>query len=397
MMTGANMKKATPKKKKIASLDKRKARAGWFFVAPFLIGFILLYLPIVIESIVYSFQRIHTIQGGGFYTEWVGWANYQEALFVNPDFVSTLLKGLQSMAFDIPMIILFSLFMAVLLNQKMVGRAAFRAIFFIPVILSTGLMEGIEASNILSEYMESAEGIEDGSGQNSAADIVSAIDVERLFAAQFVHLAEKIERHAGGAAEKDADARIYLLGRSVGSAQDAQIAFRGARPPEIYLVPDFYIRKLVAVAGHHRFDETRIFGQMVPDGIGPFGRTIHDRQKGKARCFHLGDDPVVTGEIERSVRRLLDVLPLQSESYALDAGGGDPLALFDALGTVRQPQQMGIDAIRRTCRSLRRRTRRRHGPAAKRNECGDTENRSEIMHMIELYCIFRRQPIQLSV
>ena len=182
MMTGANMKKATPKKKKIASLDKRKARAGWFFVAPFLIGFILLYLPIVIESIVYSFQRIHTIQGGGFYTEWVGWANYQEALFVNPDFVSTLLKGLQSMAFDIPMIILFSLFMAVLLNQKMVGRAAFRAIFFIPVILSTGLMEGIEASNILSEYMESAEGIEDGSGQNSAADIVSAIDVERLFA-----------------------------------------------------------------------------------------------------------------------------------------------------------------------------------------------------------------------
>ena len=186
-MTGeAKMKnvssKATPKKKKIASLDKRKARAGWFFVAPFLIGFVLLYLPIVIESIVYSFQRIHTIQGGGFYTEWVGWANYQEALFVDPDFVSTLLQGLQSMAFDIPMIILFSLFMAVLLNQKMVGRAAFRAIFFIPVILATGLMEGIEASNILSEYMESAEGIEDGSGQSSAADIVSAIDVERLFA-----------------------------------------------------------------------------------------------------------------------------------------------------------------------------------------------------------------------
>ena len=185
-MTGelqnVSSKKATPKKKKIASLDRRKARAGWFFVLPFLIGFVLLYLPIVVESIIYSFQRIHTIQGGGFYTEWVGWANYQEALFVDPDFVSTLLKGLQAMAFDIPMIILFSLFMAVLLNQKMVGRAVFRAIFFIPVILATGLMEGIEASNILSEYMESAEGIEDGSGQSSAADIVSAIDVQRLFA-----------------------------------------------------------------------------------------------------------------------------------------------------------------------------------------------------------------------
>lgn len=175
-------KKAAPKKKKIASLDRRKARAGWFFVAPFLVGFILLYLPIVIDSIKYSFQRIHTIQGGGFYTEWVGWANYNEALFVDANFVQTLLKGLQSMAFDIPMIILFSLFMAVLLNQKMVGRAAFRAIFFIPVILSTGLMEGIEASNILSEYMESSEGINDGSGESATSDIVSAIDIERLFA-----------------------------------------------------------------------------------------------------------------------------------------------------------------------------------------------------------------------
>jgi len=175
-------KKATPKKKKIASLDRRKARAGWWFVMPFLIGFILLYLPMIVESITYSFQRIHTIQGGGFYTEWVGWANYREALFVDPDFVKTLLTGLQAMAFDIPMIILFSLFMAVLLNQKMIGRAAFRAIFFVPVILSTGLMEGIEASNILSEYMESAEGIEDGSGQSAASDIVSAIDVQQLFA-----------------------------------------------------------------------------------------------------------------------------------------------------------------------------------------------------------------------
>lgn len=58
----------------------------------------------------------------------------------------------------------------------------FRAIFFIPVILSTGLMEGIEASNILSEYMEEADGINDGSGQSTAASIVSAIDVEQLFA-----------------------------------------------------------------------------------------------------------------------------------------------------------------------------------------------------------------------
>ena len=71
--------------------------------------------------------------------------------------------------------------MAVLLNQKMAGRAVFRAIFFIPVILSTGLMEDIAAQNTLSGYMDSAEGIDDGSGQSTASEIVSTMDVEQMF------------------------------------------------------------------------------------------------------------------------------------------------------------------------------------------------------------------------
>ena len=71
--------------------------------------------------------------------------------------------------------------MAVLLNQKMAGRAVFRAIFFIPVILSTGIMESIESQNLLGDYMEEAEGIDDGSGQSTANEIVSAMDVEMMF------------------------------------------------------------------------------------------------------------------------------------------------------------------------------------------------------------------------
>ena len=50
-----------PKRRKVASLDKRKARAGWVFVLPFLIGFILIYLPIVFDSIRYSFHTIKTV------------------------------------------------------------------------------------------------------------------------------------------------------------------------------------------------------------------------------------------------------------------------------------------------------------------------------------------------
>ena len=135
----------------------------------------------VYDSIRYSFYTIKTLRGGGFELIPAGWSNYNNALFENPNYVSTLLTGLSDMIFDIPMILIFSLFMAVLLNQKMAGRAVFRAIFFIPVILATGIMESIESQNVLSEYMEEASGIDDGSGSSTASDIVSAMDIEKMF------------------------------------------------------------------------------------------------------------------------------------------------------------------------------------------------------------------------
>ncbi len=183
MSTGAlRSGSSAPKRKKIASLDRRKARAGWMFVLPFVIGFVLIYLPMVFDSIKLSFMELHNVAGGSVELEFVGFANYKEALLDDPDFVRTLLSGLKQLAFDIPAILIFSLFMAVLLNQKMVGRAAFRAIFFIPVILATGVMESIDAQNILGSYMESTGGIDDGTGTSTATQIVSAMDIEMLFA-----------------------------------------------------------------------------------------------------------------------------------------------------------------------------------------------------------------------
>ena len=172
-----------PKRRKIASLERRRARAGWLFILPFLIGFVLIYLPMVKDSIVFSFSKINAGTGGGAYTtEFVGWDNYKEALLVDPDFVQTLVKGLQQLAFDIPAIIIFSLFMAVMLNQNMAGRGVFRAIFFIPVILSTGIMETIASGDILYNYAEESGGIDSGAGSNAASNLISSKDLQKLFA-----------------------------------------------------------------------------------------------------------------------------------------------------------------------------------------------------------------------
>ena len=173
---------APKKKKKASSLDARKAKAGWLFVLPFIIGFVIIYAPIVYDSILYSFTKINIVTGGGFRLTWVGLDNYQEALFVDATFVQTLTAGIQQLIFDIPAIVIFSLFMAVMLNEKMVGRAAFRAIFFIPVILSTGLIDKIDQQNQMLQYMENTSSMDMGDGgSEQATQVISAMDVQKLF------------------------------------------------------------------------------------------------------------------------------------------------------------------------------------------------------------------------
>ena len=139
------MSTKAPKRRRAASLDKRKARGGYLFVLPFILGLILIYFPVIIDSFRYSLSSM-TFQDGAFKITFIGLDNYQEALFVDTSYVKTLMGGIQSLIVDIPAIVIFSLFIAVILNQKVLGRAVFRTIFFIPVICATGIMESIAAA-----------------------------------------------------------------------------------------------------------------------------------------------------------------------------------------------------------------------------------------------------------
>ena len=168
--------------RKKASLDSRKANAGYLFVLPFIIGFLLIYLPILLDSIWLSLSDTAPVPEGGDqtkkYYQFVGIIHYIEAFTDSTGFVTSLGAGIQQLVFEVPAVIIFSLFIAVVLNQKMLGRAAFRAIFFLPVIVSTGIMETINASN---SFVNSTEGgINDGSG-GGADQIISVLDVQALF------------------------------------------------------------------------------------------------------------------------------------------------------------------------------------------------------------------------
>ena len=164
------------------SLDARKARSGYMFVLPFILGVVLIYLPILFDSISFSMSVYeNTVIDGQPTTiySFVGLRYYKEA-FAYSSFTENLLAGLQQLVFQVPAIIIFSLFIAVVLNQDMLGRAAFRAIFFVPVIIATGLMDSINAADIMSDA--AAQGIDDGSGGSAANQIISVLDVKVLFA-----------------------------------------------------------------------------------------------------------------------------------------------------------------------------------------------------------------------
>jgi ABC-type sugar transport system permease subunit len=168
-----------PTKKRKAALDSKKARAGWFFVLPFVVGMIAIYIPIIFDSIKISFNSLSITAGGGYKLTFVGWENYSDALFSDTEFARILTESIKQLVLDVPAIVIFALFMAIVLNQKMIGRAVFRAIFFVPVIISTGIIDSLDQDNAIYSYMSSGS-IDTGGNTSSATEIISAMDVSQL-------------------------------------------------------------------------------------------------------------------------------------------------------------------------------------------------------------------------
>lgn len=139
------------------SLEERKGLWGWAFISPWLIGFLLLFAIPLLQSLRYSFSEL-TLAPNGIHLEFLGFSNYKEALTSNVDFNRTLTEVVAAMLVNVPLIVIFSLFIAVVLNQKFRGRMAARAIFFLPVILASGVISSIESGDFLQSAMMGAGG-----------------------------------------------------------------------------------------------------------------------------------------------------------------------------------------------------------------------------------------------
>ena len=136
------------KKKRRLSLMRKRMIAGYLFILPWLVGFIIIYVRSLIQTGEFAFNKMEMDAINGGYTLIpVGFENFRYSFLEHGTFKQTLTSSVMNMLIDVPLITFFSLFMAILLNKKFPGRAAVRAIFFLPVILgSSAITEAMELS-----------------------------------------------------------------------------------------------------------------------------------------------------------------------------------------------------------------------------------------------------------
>lgn len=126
-------------KKGRLSLETRKSLTGFAFVSVWVVGFIFFFLVPLIQSISFSFSKVR-ITSNGFALKYSGIANYAYIFKEHPTFSDKLISAFTSFCYSLPIIVALSLILAVILNQKFRGRMLARMVFFIPVIIVSGVV-----------------------------------------------------------------------------------------------------------------------------------------------------------------------------------------------------------------------------------------------------------------
>lgn len=126
--------------KKPKGIESRKAKTGFYFILPWIIGTALFFISPLIQSILFSFANVSLGDNGGLVFNFIGFDNFKRILFVNGDYTKNLSSTVTSFAYSMPIIVILSLIFAIVLNQRFKGRLFARSLFFLPVIIASGVV-----------------------------------------------------------------------------------------------------------------------------------------------------------------------------------------------------------------------------------------------------------------
>lgn len=141
------------KRKKSSRLIRRQQRAGYLFVLPWVIGFIIFFLQPFLESLWYTLNDV-TMGNGGMETKFVGLYNFRYLILEDSKFLRNLFTVTVDMLEQVAVCTILSLFIAVVLVQNFRGRTVYRAIFFLPIIMTSGVIYSMTAGVVASLGLE---------------------------------------------------------------------------------------------------------------------------------------------------------------------------------------------------------------------------------------------------
>ncbi len=124
-------------KRPTISMRKRDSLIGLFYITPFLIGICVFFLFPIISSLLLSFGDLDR-ERVGFHIVLRGIQNYKDAFVTDTEFVPKLLTVIKDTLIRSPLVVLFSLILAVMLSKVRRCKGFFRVVFLMPFILGTG-------------------------------------------------------------------------------------------------------------------------------------------------------------------------------------------------------------------------------------------------------------------
>ena len=115
------------------TLKMREAMEAWIFLSPTLIGFLIFFVGPLIAVVVYSLSEWNLLSQQ---STFVGLANYDDALFRNPDFWQVVRNSIVFAIGLVPLNMALALALALALSRRFPGVIFFRTVFFAPVVTS---------------------------------------------------------------------------------------------------------------------------------------------------------------------------------------------------------------------------------------------------------------------
>ena len=156
-------------KKNLKDFSSKRRMYGRMFILPWEIGFVVFFLIPLIQSLTFVFSKV-SVGTSNFETAWTGLENIRYVLFTSEGYMDNLIEALTSFLYSIPLVVALSLIVGVILNQKFKGRIVFRSIFFLPVIVATGVvMQYIQGDSIATAMREGGGAAAAGNGVDVTA------------------------------------------------------------------------------------------------------------------------------------------------------------------------------------------------------------------------------------